>query len=122
MNKKIIWLIGALLLIYFFNSFFTKGMIAGTYVNRNYENDFALGVPHVPDTLVIYPDNKFYSPYYGKGNYELKYSPKGTRIELNYRDEYGSDGFNTSINRLMFIGSPKIDLFEDFNQHYEKID
>lgn len=122
MNKKIKWIIGALLLVYLFNGFFTKGMVSGTYVNRNYKNEFALNVPHVADTLIIYNDNKFYSPYYGNGHYELQYSPAGTRIQLIYKDKFSSGGFNTTISRSMFIGSPEIDLYEDFNQHYEKID
>jgi hypothetical protein len=94
-------------------------MIVGKYVNMNYHNEFIGENPHVEDTLEIHPNGKFYSPFFGEGEYKLSYSFKGTRISLK---PYSKMGLNTSIDRNNLIGKPRINLFRDLNQYYKKID
>ncbi|UUC46495.1 hypothetical protein [Flavobacterium cerinum] len=108
--------------LYFYNNFFASKMILGTYVNRNYNQSHSIAeIPNVADTLVILKDNKFISQYWGEGSYELYYTIKGTEIDLMYDYEFGKAGFRTSIDRIMYFGGLKIDLFRDLNQYYEKI-
>jgi len=120
--------------VYSYNHFFNNGMLLGKYVNRNYADDFIGYIPHIADTLIIKENNQFESPYYGKGTYKLTYGFGGTRIELRYGDGYSSaningekvtvpneESFETSIDRIWFIGNPQILLFDDLNQYYEKI-
>ncbi len=116
-----IFLLGVISL-YIISNFFTQNMIIGKYVNRNFENRFISENPHVKDTLVILTNNQFTSKFYGQGNYKLFYDLYGTHIKLIYKDEIGRTSFTTSIDRLMFLGNPKINLFKDLNQFYEKID
>jgi hypothetical protein len=135
MKKSILLIASIFIAIYAYNNFFTNNTLIGTYVNRNYENDFIGGNPHIVDTLILKKDNQFESPYYGKGTYKLSYGLGGTRIELHYGDGYSSaningekvivpneESFETSIDRIWFIGNPQISLFEDLNQYYEKIE
>ena len=59
----------------------------------------------------------------------------GTKIDLDYGEGFTStningeqvtvsneESFSTYVNRIWFVGNPKIILFEDLNQYYEKID
>ncbi len=121
--------------IYVYNNFFTSKALLGKYVNRNYGYEFTVGTPHISDTLIIKKDNQFESPYYGKGKYRLNYTLGGTKIDLDYGEGYSSmdingekitvsneESFSTHINRIWFVGNPRIILFEDLNQYYEKID
>ncbi len=109
--------------------------LLGKYVNRNFENDFIGTNPHVADTLILKKDNQFESPYYGKGKYNITYSLDGTKIELSYGEGQtnininenqinisNEESFETYINRIWFLGNPRIMLFEDLDQYYEKID
>ncbi|WP_031455737.1 hypothetical protein [Flavobacterium chungangense] len=133
--KKIKIILAVFIAVYSYNHFFTNGMLIGKYVNRNYGDDFIGNIPHIADTLLLKENNQFESPYYGKGTYKLSYGFGGTRIELHYGDDYSStnikgekvsvpnkESFETSINRIWFIGNPQISLFEDLNQYYEKIE
>ena len=135
MKKSILLIASIFTAIYAYNNFFTNNTLIGTYVNRNYGDDFIGGNPHIADTLIVKKDNQFKSPYYGKGKYKLKYTLSGTEIELDYGEGYTStningeqvtvsneESFSTYINRIRFVGNPKIILFEDLNQYYEKID
>lgn len=110
-------------------------MVIGKYVNRHYENEFIGNNPHVADTLSLKKNNKFESPYYGKGEYYLNYSTTGTQIMLTYGKGDFTDTINgkyikvpnqeslsTSIERKYFVGNPKITLFKDLDQYYEKIE
>lgn len=110
-----------LFVLFFFNHFFSQKMIVGKYVNRNFEDRFIAENPHVEDTLMIFSNNRFFSKFYGKGNYELSYDIDGTYIELNYKDEAGQSRLKTSIRRKFLLGTFKIDLCYDLNQYYEKI-
>jgi hypothetical protein len=97
-------------------------MITGVYVNTNYDKDYPiLDVPNHADTLVLFDDNTYTSGYYGKGKYKLEYSFGGTEISLipNVSSE---GGFGSSFTRLYSFGNIKIDLFQDQDQYYEKID
>ena len=133
--KKTKIILAVLIAVYSFNNFFTNGMLVGKYANRNYGNNFIGNIPHIADTLIIKENSQFESPYYGKGTYKLTYGLGGTRIELQYEDDYSSaningekvtvpngENFETSIVRIWFIGNPQFLLFEDLNQYYEKID
>lgn len=119
MKKAGLILVLFCLISYLYNNFFTSQMMTGTYVNRNYENDFINENPHIADTLVLFENNRFVSRYWGKGVYKTSYTFRGTKISLNGND---GNGLTTYINRIMFLGNPKIILYEDLNQYYEKID
>ncbi|MCL9806841.1 hypothetical protein NAT51_15000 [Flavobacterium amniphilum] len=136
MKKNTIPLIISFLLItYLYNNFFTNGMLTGRYANKNYKYEFIGNIANKPDTLIIRENNEFESPYYGKGKYDISYSLKGTEIHMTHGEGYttttingevitlsNEDSFVTYINRIWFFGSPKIILFEDLGQCYEKID
>lgn len=111
-------IVAIIVLGYCYNNFFSTGILEGTYVNRNYGYHFIGHISDVPDTLYLKKDNHFESPFYGKGKYTLKYTLGGTKINLHY----GEESVSTYINRIWFIGNPKIILFEDLNQYYEKIE
>lgn len=120
--KKIIKISSiSFIILYIFNGFFFKKMIVGTYENRNYENSFFGQNPHVSDNLILLDNGTFISGYYGKGKYELYYSLGGTEISLVPNND-SSMPFRTSIDRLYFLGTIKIDMVKDLNQYYEKID
>ena len=123
-NTKVIIFIFLLALITLFviNNFYTKQTLVGKYVNRNFENTLIGENPHIEDTLELFSNNEFSSPYYGKGKYKLSYGIDGTYIKLNYKDETGKTSFETSIYKPLFFGKPRIILFDDLNQYYEKID
>ncbi|MFY0481379.1 hypothetical protein ACI6PS_02140 [Flavobacterium sp. PLA-1-15] len=118
MKKKVIYIFIVLLGIYVFNSFFTNSMVTGVYVNRNYENDFIAENPHVADTLIIKENYQIESSYWGNGSYKLEYTPEGTNITL----KGNGNSIHTYIRRKYFFGNPKIILFEDLDQYYEKIE
>ena len=135
LKKSILLIASIFIAIYAYNNFFTNNTLIGTYVNRNYENVFIGGNPHIVDTLILKKDNQFESPYYGKGKYKLNYTLNGTKIDLDYGEGFTStningeqvtvsneESFSTYVNRIWFVGNPKIILFEDLNQYYEKID
>jgi hypothetical protein len=97
-------------------------MISGVYVNTNYDKDYPIAeVPDQADTLVLFDNNTYKSEYYGKGKYKLDYSFGGTRISINPNDRSAMP-FQTSINRIYSFGNIKIDLFQDLELYYEKID
>ena len=109
-----------LLTIHCYNNFFTKGMLIGNYINRNYNYSLNLvEIPHVPDTLSLFENNQFVSNYWGKGSYKIFYTVSGTEIELIYNYRFGKAGYRTSIKRLNF-GTPKIILDTDRDHYYEK--
>ena len=118
MNKKAVYLFIGIIVIYLFNSFFTNSMVTGVYVNRNYENDFVVEIPHVADTLIIKENHQIESSYWGNGSYKLEYTLEGTNIAL----KGNGNSIHTYIRRKYFFGNPKIILFEDLNQYYEKIE
>jgi hypothetical protein len=121
MKKYISLAVVLLILFHIYNNFFTKSMLIGLYENKNYKyTPFLPDIPYDADTLILLENNKFISSYFGKGNYKLLYSIKGTEIDLSYNYEFGTAGLNTSIRRLGF-GKPKIILFELENHYYEKI-
>lgn len=104
-----------------YNNFFTRGMLVGVYVNRNYQyKPFLTEIPYVSDTLQIFEDGKFFSPYWGVGQYELSSTLVGTKIRLRYNYEFGKASFNASVERKLF-GNPKIILSKEQNHYYEKI-
>lgn len=107
------------LISYLYNNFFSSQMMTGTYVNRNYENDFINENPHISDTLVLFENNRFASRYWGKGVYKTSCTFRGTKISLKGND---GNGLTSYVNRIMYFGNPKIILYEDLNQYYEKID
>ncbi|WP_291152142.1 hypothetical protein [Flavobacterium sp. UBA7680] len=120
MKKALIILTISLVSIYFYKYFITEDMIAGTYVNRNYENDFIGENPHVADTLIILKKNNFVSSYFGNGTYELNHTIFSTNISLNYDNGHEQGSLETSIERI-FFGNLKINLNQDLDQYYEKI-
>ncbi len=113
--------IGAIILIYIFNNFFTESMITGTYISNN--NQSVLEGPNgMGEKLFLLEDNKFKSDTWGNGTYELKYSFKGTTIDLTYNYEFGKAGFVTYIDRNYFFGNPKILLDKDLKFYFAKIE
>lgn len=108
-------------LVFIFNGFFIKIMIVGKYKNINFENNFIAEQANISDVLEIYPNGKFYSPFYGEGTYKLNYSIGGTKIDLN-PDNENIAGLNTTISRKYFLGVPKINLFSDLDVYYIKFE
>ena len=124
MKKIIIVLVLFFVISFIYNHFFFKSMVVGTYVNRNNQDDFTGYIPNTPDTLKLFEDNSYNSytnGYHNNGKYKLSYSFGGTEISINPHDR-SSMPFQTTINRLYSFGNIKIDLFEDLDQYYEKID
>lgn len=104
--------------LHFYNNSFTDSMLEGTYVNRNYQYEGILpDIPYEEDTLVLLPNNRLYSSYWGQGTYSIIHSIIGTQIDFTS----GGGARITSISRLNY-GNPKIILFEVKNHYYEKID
>ena len=107
---------------YAYNNFFTKGMLTGSYINQNYHySPNKVEIPYSPDTLSLFKNNQFVSNYWGKGSYNIRYTVRGTEIELIYNYRFGKAGYRTSIKRLDF-GTPKIILDIDRNHYYEKLE
>ena len=97
-------------------------MITGVYVNTNYNKNYPIAeVPDSADTLVLFDNNTYKSGYYGTGKYKLDYSFGGTEISLISKDP-SVGGFGSSFTRLNSFGNIKIDLFQDLELYYEKID
>jgi len=116
-----LFVILALTLSHFYNNFFSKGMLVGRYVNRNYNYPpLKVEIPYVSDTLTLLKNNKFESGYWGNGSYTVTHTLGGTEIELTYNYKYGRAGYETDVKRLNF-GTPKIILDRDRNHYYEKI-
>ncbi|MGZ3767277.1 MAG: hypothetical protein ACXVA2_21620 [Mucilaginibacter sp.] len=110
------------LLSYSYNNFFSKGMLVGQYVNRNYNYQPNLPeVPNVADTLTLLKNGQFESQYWGKGSYTISHTIAGTEIELIYDYEFGKAGYDTTVKRLDF-GNPKIILDRDHDHYYEKLE
>jgi hypothetical protein len=125
-TKKVLFIISGIIIFlylnyYLFNNYFTKKMIVGSYVNKNYQIEpWIEYIPYQADTLVLFHDGKFSSTFWGQGNYKISYSIRGTAIQLINKNP-SNMGLNTNITR-MGVGKPKIILFKDLNQYYEKID
>jgi len=107
-KKKYLLIVTLIFLIfYLISNFYTKEMVVGIYVNRNYNNTFINDIAHKEDTLKLFNDNKFTSPYYGNGTYKLIYEIDGTYIRLSYNDGTGRTSFKTSIYRSQFFWKNK---------------
>ena len=105
-----------------YHNFFFKTTIYGKYVNRNV--DIGPAIPDVAnseDTLVIYPNNRFVSPFFGKGIYSIEYSIDGTSIDLKFGQGFSSGVISTHIER-MYFSSPRIVIDRDSEKYYEKVD
>jgi hypothetical protein len=113
--------IGVIIFSYIFNNFFTEGMITGVYISNNNQSILE-GPNRIGEKLFLLEDNKFKSDTWGNGTYELKYTFKGTRIDLTYNYEFGKAGYETSINRGYFIGKPQIILDRDLEFYFQKIE
>nr|WP_315247373.1 hypothetical protein [uncultured Flavobacterium sp.] len=125
MRKSIIFKLFfvSVIVCYFYNSFFSRDMLVGTYVVKNYYNSpSAVELPSTTDTLKILKDNKFISSDWGEGKYNLSYSITGTKIHFSYQYEFGTAGFTSSLTRKLFIGNTKIMLNYDSGVYYEKMD
>ncbi|BDW93375.1 hypothetical protein MACH07_22070 [Flagellimonas marinaquae] len=95
-------------------------LLAGTYVNRNYDyTPFIPEIPYVSDTLVLNDDFTFKSDFWGNGTYEIKNSLKGSTIKLRYNYEFGKASYTARIEEVE--KTLKIILFEKKNHYYEKI-
>lgn len=117
-----VYLISLLAVYYVYHNFFFKTTIYGKYVNRNV--DIGPAIPDVAnseDTLVIYPNNRFVSPFFGKGTYSIEYGIDGTSIDLKYGQGFSSGVISTHIER-MYFSSPKIVIDRDLAKYYEKVD
>ncbi|MCD0487347.1 hypothetical protein LPB86_03845 [Pedobacter sp. MC2016-14] len=116
-------ILGAILtsVIYFiYDNFFSKGMLVGEYVNKNYDYEpFLPEIPYEQDTLRLFENNKFRSHFWGKGTYKIFYTLVGTEIELYYKYEFGEAVFRGSLTRC-FFGEPKLLLDPDRNHYLEK--
>lgn len=126
MKQKLISIIIIIVITFFlilgYNNFFTKEMLIGSYVNKNFNySPYLVEIPYVPDTLTLYKDNQFVSNYWGKGSYNIFHTVKGTEIELTYNYKFGKAGYRTFIKRLD-LGKPKIILNIDRNHYYEKLE
>lgn len=93
-------------------------MIVGTYVNNNYDQRVSgPEVPYEQDTLILFDNNKFTSPFWGNGTYQIIYGLYGTEIKLSYA--LGKSYFRGRLTRL-WLGKPKIILDQDLNYYFEK--
>jgi len=110
-----------LLLIVLYNSFLLEFDVVGKYKNVNFYSNSIAEQANKEDILELFPNGRFYSPFYGEGKYELEYNLFGTTINLSPDDERKA-GINNTICRKYFMGKPKIILFRDLDQHYIKID
>ena len=109
------------IMYYSYHHYFTPSMLAGTYVNTNYEyGPFVAETPYGQDSITLFPDQTFSSTYWGDGKYELDYSLEGTEFNLSYTYEFGTAGFQTHIERS-FFSSPRIMLVRDMNHYMRKI-
>ncbi|MDT7831672.1 hypothetical protein RQM59_04730 [Flavobacteriaceae bacterium S356] len=112
--KKKILLITAVFIVItlFYNSFFPKFLIVGTY-KSSIKDPFATnGIEH-GQTLILKEDNTFISETWGQGTYTLH----GSRIDFSFDNE----GFGTRFYRPYFYGKPRIVIFRDLNSEYIKI-
>lgn len=116
MKKGLIALFIVVLFTFLYNNFFTKGMLIGVYANKNFKHS-PIG-PNIPDTIVLYENNRFVQSYMGNGSYKISFSIKGTKILLDYDDVTATD-FYINISRIWF-GKPKIIFFKDTGHCYEK--
>lgn len=102
-----------IILLYSYNNFFTKGMLIGTYINKNYEH--SIFGAHYQDTLKLLSNSQFKSSFWGgTGQFKISYSIRGTEILLN-----SSNSLSTYVTRG-FFGKPRIVIDRDLNNYYLK--
>lgn len=105
-------IISVVVIAFFYNSFFPKFLIVGTY-ESHISNPFAThGISH-GETLILKEDNTFVSQTWGPGTYTLS----GSRIDLFFNNEV----YSTYFYRPYFFGTPRIVIFKDLNSEYVKI-
>ncbi|MGK0447144.1 MAG: hypothetical protein ACJA2M_000916 [Polaribacter sp.] len=98
----------------------TKNSIVGIYANTNYVNEpCCLESPHKADSLILKPEETFYSEFYGKGTYKVNYGILNSEIELHYEYEMGKARYYTYFSNKIFE-KPKIILNYDLNHYYDK--
>ncbi len=72
--------------------------VSGAYANRNFNYDpFLVEVPYKADTLLLYEDFRFESPYWGVGRYELRNKFLRKSIILHYVEGEDSVTFSAPI-------------------------
>ena len=109
------------LISYCYNNFLTQENIVGEYINRNYNHPpFLTEIPYVSDTLVLFKDNHFESPFWGKGSYKITYTIRGTEIQLVYKYEFGKAEYKSSVTRMNWK-NPKIILDRNRDHYYERV-
>lgn len=116
--KFLIFLLAILISGYVYNNFFSLNMLAGKYVNSNYE--MSPFPPNVPDTMIIYSNGEFYDGFWGEGKCSISHSFKGTRISIDYNNSIATS-FETTVTRKWF-GAPRIIVEYDIGHCYKKID
>ncbi|TKC12588.1 hypothetical protein FA048_02935 [Pedobacter polaris] len=97
-----------------YDNLYVKGMIAGKYI-YNFSGDQLEG-PDKGDHLVLKMNGLFESDTWGKGIYKLT----GSRIELNYADEFGDGIYVFTISRRFFWGKPRLVVNKDLGYYFEK--
>ena len=122
MKKIILGLVIIIFALYAYSTFLTKGMVVGTYVNRNFKRSDTKGIPHFPDTIKLFNDGSYNSGYWENGAYKIWYTPLGTMIELKHKDSFHASSIQKIIGRNNIIGNPKIIVDNKANQYFEKID
>lgn len=122
MRKKIILIIVILgVLLFLFNK--TQSFdYSGVYVLRNYDKNSVGEFPTNPDTLMLYPNLKFESSYYGKGSYKLKKEVFDETIHFTYKYEYGLAGIEMRVEHSFLTSGVKLILSTDQEIYYERID
>lgn len=92
-------LISGLLFFAGFTNYATVSSLSGRYINNNTEHviEGPKPVSQGIDTLILKNDNTFESQTWGAGNYVVKPSIFGTRIELIYGDETGKAGYEMLV-------------------------
>ncbi|WP_346881119.1 hypothetical protein [uncultured Algibacter sp.] len=60
----------------------TNKNVSGVYLNTNYNKPHCcVEAPHIVDTLILKESGKFYSPFFGHGNYQISNKLFYTQIE-----------------------------------------
>jgi len=122
MKKVIFGLVIIVITLYIYSTFLTKGMVVGTYVNRNFKVADTKGIPHFSDTIKLFNDGSYTSGYWENGTYKIWYTPVGTMVELSHKDPFHASSIQKVIRRDVVIGSPKMIVDSEYNQYFEKID
>ncbi|MDT0608058.1 hypothetical protein [Croceitalea rosinachiae] len=115
MKKIILVFIIIILSLIFWNSFFPKTLVAGTYVSNNMEP--LLEGPKGIDTLVLLENGKYENRTWGEGNYEIN----GSEIHFIIQYPHGEMNYYSSFSRPYFIGPPQIVLNYDLGYFYRKV-